>query len=323
VIAALAHRALTYAERRLPALTRLKRPERLPVRLDRRRIYVLPTGFGILFAGLMFVMLLGALNYANNPALLLTCMLAAACGTSLFVGFRAMNGLALLRVDAGECHAGEALPLRLRFAESSRVRSGIQMRLGDTELAFALPAGGETSIDVPLATAQRGWLEVGRFRLSTEFPLGLFRIWSWLHPDARFVVYPGIETPAPPFPDASLSDQALAHAGSVEEAGGLRDYRVTDPPRQIAWKPSARHDTLLVRDVERAGSDALVLDYHALAGLDREARIRRLAAWVIAADAAQREYTLRLPEATIGPAAGATQRRAALRALALMPFAHA
>ena len=63
-------RALAYAEQRLPALTRLRRSESLPIRLDRRRIYVLPTGFGVSFGLLLFVMLIGALNYANNPALL-------------------------------------------------------------------------------------------------------------------------------------------------------------------------------------------------------------------------------------------------------------
>jgi uncharacterized protein (DUF58 family) len=322
-LASIRTRVLALAERRLPALTRLRQAERLPIRLDRRRIYVLPTAFGLMFALLMFVMLVGALNYANNPALLLTCILAAACGASLFVGFRAMNGLLLTRVDAGECHAGESLPLRLRFSESSRVRPGLRLRFGDAETTFALPAGGEASIEASLTAPRRGWLEAGRFKLSTDFPLGLFRIWSWLHPDASFIVYPEVETPAPPLPDASLSNEALARSGAVEESGGLRDYRRTDPPRQIAWKPSARHDKLLVRDAERAGSDALVLDYHALAGLDREARIRRLAAWVLVADVAQREYTLRIPGQAIGPGAGPAQRRAALSALALMPSAHA
>ena len=108
-VADLRLRALAYAERRLPALTRLRKPESLPIHLDRRRIYVLPTGFGITFALLLFVMLLGALNYANNPALLLTCLFAAACGASLFAGFRAVNGLSLARLAAAECHAGEPL----------------------------------------------------------------------------------------------------------------------------------------------------------------------------------------------------------------------
>ena len=76
-----------------------------------------------------------------------------------------------------------------------------------------------------------------------------------------------------------------------------------------------------MRDAERRSDDALVLDYATLRGLDHEARIRRLTAWVLAADAAQRDYILRLPGGTFGPGAGAVQRHACLRALALLPHA--
>src|SRR6185312_12197405 len=62
-----------WGERRLPALTRYRRPESLPVTLDRRRIYIVPSGFGVGFSLLLLTMLAGALNYANNAALLLTC----------------------------------------------------------------------------------------------------------------------------------------------------------------------------------------------------------------------------------------------------------
>jgi hypothetical protein len=73
------------AERRLPALTRLRGPELLPLELARRRIYIVPTGFGLGFGVLLLVMLLGALNYANNAALLLTCLLGAAAAASMLV----------------------------------------------------------------------------------------------------------------------------------------------------------------------------------------------------------------------------------------------
>ena len=54
--------ALALAERRLPALTRLAPGRALPIALHRRRIYVLPTRFGLVFALMLFVMLLGALS---------------------------------------------------------------------------------------------------------------------------------------------------------------------------------------------------------------------------------------------------------------------
>lgn len=322
-IADLRIRALAYAEKRLPALTRLRRPEPLPIRLDRRRIYVLPTGFGVAFGLLLFVMLIGSLNYANNPALLLTCLFGAAGGASLFVGFRAMNGLALIRTSADECHAGAPLALRLRLAPAARTRPSLRLRCADIETAFALHAGIESDVTVTVATAQRGWLRVGRIRVSTDYPLGLFHIWSWLNPDSEFLVYPAIETPPPPLPAGDGREDVLARAGAGEDHAGLRDYRVTDPPRLIAWKASARHDTLLVRDAEYRSSDALVFDYARISGLDHEARIRRLTAWVLIAESAQRDYLLRLPDGALGPGVGALQRQACLRALALLEPMHA
>jgi len=322
-IADLRARTLAYAERRLPALTRLRKPESLPIRLDRRRIYVLPTGFGVSFALLLFVMLLGALNYGNNPALLLTCLFGAAGGASLFGGFRAMNGLTLNQLSADECHAGTPLTLRLRFASTARTRPSLRLRRDDVETAFVLPADVESDVALSIATAQRGWLRPGRLRVATDYPLGLFQIWSWINPDSDFLVYPAVESPAPALPGGQGRENELARAGAGEEHAGLRDYRATDPPRLIAWKASARHDTLLVHDAERRSDDALVLDYGALTGFEHEARIRRLTAWVLAADAAQRSYLLHIPGAIIGPGVGSVQRHACLRALALLPHAHA
>ncbi len=214
------------------------------------------------FALLLFVMLLGALNYANNPALLLTCLFGAACGASLFAGFRAMNGLTLLRASADECHAGAPLSLHLRFAPSTRARPSLRLRHDNIETAFALAAAdAEGDVTMTIATTRRGWLRPGRIRVSTEYPLGLFHIWSWLNPDAEFLVYPAPESPAPPLPGGGGNKAEQARAGTGEDHAGLRDYRVTDPPRLIAWKASARHESLLVRDAERRSDDALVLDY--------------------------------------------------------------
>ena len=42
-----------WAERRLPALTRHRRQEELPIELHRRRIYIVPTGFGVALRGLL------------------------------------------------------------------------------------------------------------------------------------------------------------------------------------------------------------------------------------------------------------------------------
>ena len=315
----LRERAVALAERRLPALTRLRAPERLPITLHQRRIYVLPSAFGVAFAVLLAVMLLGALNYANNPALLLTCLLGAAAGASVFAGFRLINGLTLIQVRADEAHAGEPFHLQLRFAASSRARPSLRVRHLSVDRAFALPANQTGGITLDLPDVARGWFHTGRLRVFTGYPLGLFQLWSWLHPDVHFLVYPALESPAPPLPvgDGQLGERA--RSGASDEHSGLRDYRSSDPPRLIAWKASARHDALLVRDLEHRSGDAVTLDYSNLAGLDHEARICRLTAWVVAAEFAQLSYSLHLPQARFGPGLGAAHRHECLRALALLP----
>lgn len=319
-VAALRHRVLALAERRLPALTRLRAVEALPVVLHRRRIYVLPTAFGLGFALLLLVMLLGALNYGNNPALLLTCAVAGIIGASLFAGFRGVHGLRLLQVRTPEMHADSAVTLQLRFDAGSRARPSLRLRLGEHEheQAFALPAQ-VSEVDLPWHAPARGWQRCGRLRLYTEYPLGLFNIWSWLNPEPVFLVYPALEAAPPPLPagQGAFGDRALA--GDNEELAGLREYRSNDPRRLIAWKASLRHEQLLVREVEHRSGVALTLDYASLHGLDHEARIRRLASWVVNADAQQASYALVLPETSLGPARGAQHRRECLRALALLP----
>lgn len=320
-IATLRTRVLAEAERRLPALTRLRQPEALPVRLDRRRIYVLPTGFGVALTLLLFVMLVGALNYGNNPALLLTCLLGATCGASLFAGFRVLSGLGLVMLHAGEAHAGDVLALRLRFDGNGRARPSLRLRCAGIETAAAIPAStGE--VVLPLRPQRRGWFRPGRIRIWSEYPLGLFDVWSWVNPDQAFLVLPALESPAPPLPGGAGDFGEQSRMGASEEHSGLRDYRSSDPSKLIAWKASVRHDTLLVRDTEWRAGEALTLDYAQLHELGHEARISRLATWVLAAEAIQATSTLRLPSETIGPGSGATHRIECLRALALMPDAH-
>ncbi len=89
--------------------------------------------------------------------------------------------------------------------------------------------------------------------------------------------------------------------------------------RQIAWKASARADRLLVREYESAVARDITLDWHALGELAHEARIRRLARWVI--DAERKRQPLRADPAgqRIPAGRGAEHRHACLRALALLP----
>ncbi|MDC8015351.1 DUF58 domain-containing protein [Tahibacter soli] len=312
-------RLVAFAERRLPALTHLRRPEALPIRLHQRRIYVLPTLFGGVFGAMLSVMALGALNYGNNPALLLTCLLGSIAFLSVLGGYRALDGLTLRGVHAAPVFAGDALQVELHFDPGNRAREALRAQLEDATVAFATARATPTRVVVGLPTQRRGLVALPRVRLWTSWPYGLFRPWSWLNPQVRLLVYPRPETFGPPPPESARDAGPRHLRESGDEYGSLREYRETDARRMIAWKASARLDRLVVREPEQIAGRELVFDFAALEGLDHEARIARLARWVLAAEEQHRPYTLATPNERLGPDVGTAHRHRCLEALALLP----
>jgi len=306
---------------RLQQLARPRAPEALPLRLGRRRIYVLPTRFGLFVTVLLMAMLLGALNYNNNPALLLALLLTATAIASTIAAHLQLSGVQVDAIAAEPVPAGQPLRLRVDLSlRDPRPRHGLHLQLGDAEAWTDLPAHGRGEVELSVPSERRGWLELSRIRISSTQPLGLVRAWSWIWPEQPLLVYPLAETQAPPLPEQGSDPlHTRAHA-SGEELHQLRPYRAGDPPRSIAWKHSARRDVMLVREYEKPIGIEVVLDWHALAPLGKEARIARLARWVDTAEREGRRYTLRLPmHPPIGPGQGAGHHHLCLRALALIP----
>ncbi len=303
------------------AFVRPRSTETLPVRIGRRRIYVLPTGFGLFLSAMLLTMLVGGLNYNNNPALLLVFLFAGVAHNSLVQSHLILSGISLQSLHAEPVFAGQALRLKLRFsADGARDRPGLQLLADGVHAFFDLPPDEQVEVQVDWVTRQRGWLELGRLRLSTVRPYGLARAWSWMRPDTRLLVYPRPESVAPPLPESMGDGDSPRSRSHGEQPHHLREYRAGDMPRQIAWKASARADRLLVREYESAVARDLTLDWQSLGNeLPYEARIARLARWVIEAERSGSRYALWLPAQRIDAGRGAEHRHACLRNLALMP----
>lgn len=310
---AVAARALN----RIPGLARGRKPEALPVRLDRRRIYIVPTRSGLGFGLLLATMLFGALNYQNNAALLLTCMLGAALAGSMLLTWRELHDLTLRSLHAEHGFCDTRLPLQLAFADDRRSRPGLTIAVDGLEQPCPLRRGSERA-RVTMPTEWRGWVEVPRMRISSTLPFGLFRAWSWITPAQRVLVYPRILAERQP---PARNDDPVERTAGGDEFAGLREYHPGDPIRHVAWKASARHEHLLVREFDRAApGQPLRFDWHALSGIDRETRISRLAGWVCDAYAAARPWVLILENRhALGPASDTAHYHHCLTALAELP----
>lgn len=311
---------LQAAEKRLPALTRHRQAEVLPISLHSRRVYILPTRFGLFFGLVVFTMVLGSLNFNNNPAMMFAFLVVAISMVSFHHTVGNLRGLTLQSIRAEPVFAGAPIRLKLSFREAEhRPRPGLVLELESAQSRIALPDGSDTEVEIEVPTTRRGWLRPGRFRLWTEYPFGIVWAWSYLHPERQFVVYPKPESNPPPLPFGNREDHGTRMRSPGEEWQGLREYRSSDPPRHIAWKQSAHADAMLVKEFADPISDAICLDWHELGALEHEARIARLSAWTLAAQAEGLSFRLRLPNQELGPGSGDEFSARCLTELALLP----
>jgi uncharacterized protein (DUF58 family) len=297
------------------------------VLLNQRRVYILPTHAGLGFCALLLVLLIGSINYNLGLGFGLTFVAGACAIVDMVQTTRNLAGLVLNPGRAPDVYAGEDAPFELRVENPTRLaRYAVWIdfeHVPEPRQAIDVPAGGSTTLVLRTPTRTRGWMHPPRVRLSTHFPLGLFRAWSWWQPDSRALVYPFPEQDAPPLPMLGRpSPDGVGSAGS-DDFGGVRSYQPGDPLRHLAWRQIARLDPelggqLVTKHFEGGTVDELVLDFDALPPrLDVELRLARMARWVLEAELRALPYGFRLGRLQYDAALGAAHQAACLRALAL------
>ncbi len=297
-------------------------PERGTVVLVHRRVYIVPARLGFIFAVTVLVLLVGSINYALSLGFALTFLLA---GIGLAGLVHTARNLARLGVSAGRVtpvFAGESA--QFRFFLDSRVpfdRPAILVRhvASGSQTVLDVPAGAQAEAVLSVPAEKRGWLPLGRVMLETRYPLGLFRAWSYVEPEARCLVYPRPERSAlPPSRADAATGSSRAHAAGNEDFAGLRNYHRADSPRHVAWKAVARSDKMLTKQFSGEAARELWLDWNLLpAALGLEQRLSRLAGWVLLAERSGAFYGLSLPGVEIPVGHGDTHAAACLHALAV------
>lgn len=294
----------------------------LPLRLSRRRIYILPTRAGTVFAFFLLAMLVAAINYTNNLAFLLTFLLGS---ISILSAIHAYANLAGLEVESGRlfpAFCGDDARLQLFFRAGGRERRRISVRVGTAEDNVSLSAGAGRELDLNIPTIKRGVFPLGRLVVATRYPLGLFRAWSPLVLPVTGVVYPralAVESLDRHHLGGDGDEEGLGAVGPSGEFGGVRPYRPEDGMSRISWKASARGAGLFAKEFRSGIAATLVFDWDEVHSSGYEERISLLAGLVREAERLGLCYGLRLPGLSIEPGSGAGQAHRCLEALALLP----
>ena len=296
-------------------------PEAGPVVLGQRRVYILPTSAGVMFAVTLVLLLIGSINYNLSLGYVLTFLLAGVGMVSILHTWRNLARVALRPAKTRPVFAGDSARFHIVVENPGahqRVSLAIQLA-GQSAVYFDVAPRGAQDVEAGIPAAKRGVLRPGRFRIFTVYPVGLFYAWANVELDLHCLVYARPEPGHVPLPPAqTASGQGGASGTGEEDFAGLRTYHPGDSPRRIAWKAFARSDVFLTKQFSGSAASELWLNLADIPeALGLEARLSRLTRWVIEAETAGQRFGLRLFGIEFGPEFGASHRDRCLQAIAL------
>jgi len=291
-----------------------------PYLLTHRRVYILPTKQGLGFVLLLFIMLLGSINYSNSLGYFLTFLLA-----SLFVVTMHHTHSNLLHLSIGSAickpvFAGCNSHFNVKV-DNSNYLSRYSITTFTSENIKSTTDIDEKSLsalNVEHVFLKRGLNSLPRFTIESTFPFGLFRAWTFIELDQEILVYPkpSDHSHLPTQSHGFSEGNKLVDIGA-DDFRGLRSYVAGDPLQHIHWKSFARHHTMQTKEFSSTSSDELWLNLDDSQAFSIEQKLSQLTRWVILAEQQNLSYGLNLNSVIIQPNSGQNHLDACLKQLAL------
>jgi uncharacterized protein (DUF58 family) len=292
----------------------------MPAPFKPPKVYVLPTGYGLLFAALLLAMLVGSANYHNNMGFLFTFLLGTLAFVSVLHTAANLSGIRVFSALAPPVFAGEKADFEFQVEVPRTARMAVGFSFSRDRPVFVdLNPGHHNPVRVLLETRSRGILRPGPLRIRSRYPLGLFQAWSVHETGGEALVYP---RPIPPPADilgagGSSAGEENPGGRGVEDFNGLTPYRPGDPPGRIYWKAYSKGRGLHVREFSGQAGRTRIWDWNDIRHPEPETRLSWLCSLILKAHAAGSDFGLILPGMAIEPSRGLRHRNRCLRALAL------
>ncbi len=296
-----------------------------------RNIYIYPSKAGWLFLMASAVMWIFGINYDNNLVLLVAMFGVSCMISSVFYSYANIRGLSFFPiVNDREIWAGEGVPISLRISKDNSMRIVHGIRISAAILEDGIPQDYQiNSIATILCRDNgRGVFTFPRFKIYSDFPLGLIRSSFYVESKASVLVYPRpISCEFLPQKDLreiyntkdTETETKYSVRSGMDEISGLKKYRAGDPVNLVDWKQLARGRGLMVREFSSDKSTSVCLTKESIKSTNYEEQISMLA--YAAKELSQRgvRFGISFYGCDISPMIGEEHCKSLLKELALLP----
>lgn len=293
-------------------------------------IYVYPTKVGWIYIVAVLVMWLFGVNYDNN-LVLLTALFGGSCFlVSIFLTWSNLRDISIFPyVSSHEVRANEGVPMYFSVQSSDKVVYGVRIASNLSQAMAPMDVAHGSKISLLCQDLGRGIFRLPRFKIYSDFPLGLIRAAFYVEANEVVTIFPRV-IPCEFLPQKdfrNFNGRRKEHATQTNslnaradaELSGLRKYQAGDSLNLIAWKQLAKGRGLMVREFSADTSSCVKLNETSVRARHYEEQISMLAHAVNALSARGVMFGLEFAGINVLPNKGERHRLSLQKALALLP----
>ncbi len=302
--------------------------------LNLRNVYIFFSREGMLFVLLLTITFIAGVNYGNNLVLGLCFYLVSVWLISFHVTFAHVSGLQVRLLEVTMAEAGEPAWVTVQLLNKSRqprrqllvsfepknkqhsqksvnkqldaLPNLLSNSLSSTPLSTLPPASlliprlkDEQIIRLPVATHQRGKLELPRLQIKTVYPLGIMRAWSYVYFARPAWVYPKPETFEWQAQYLAANNADLPTGGQYTQGQDdferLDNYIAGESLARVSWAHVARGQGMFTKHFADPVGYEQRLAYEDMPALTHEQKLSQLAYGVLTLAQSEVPFQLQLP----------------------------
>ena len=293
--------------------------KRLPIteetQLAGKRIFILPSKQGVMFCLFAIVTFVMAVNFENSLIHGLSFLLISFFIVALLNTYKNFSGLVVKKSFTQDMFVQHTTDVHLHVsAIRGRTHSNINFHWPEQSVCKINKIEGSQNIKIPYKPKFRGEKQFGFLKVSSGYPTGLFRAWSFVDLGWNVIVYP--KPTQRQLNVTTVQHDEQAHREVIEDDfSGLNNYQPGDPLRRIAWKNVAKGQGVYIKSFQTQDSDKIWLSWFVLEG-DVEDRLSQLCGAVLQLDSENLIYGMELPDHKVKPNKGEFHKKQCLYLLA-------
>lgn len=301
-------------------------PPSKQVTLTHKSIFILPSAFGLAWFVLILVLYLFGTNYQNNLVIGLSLLLASVLHTCIIYSYKNLAGLTLTSQAPPETYANQniAFPVTLTSKVTKNTHTSHQqicLNFAEQRHIRLTDIGESTSTSIAFSPQVRGVFNPGRIQVSSNFPLGLFRTWSYVDLDISHLIYADplstqISLTSLDDDNNTEFDHGKLQAG-VDDYKGLKTYVEGESLKQVAWKQWAQGRGMLTKEFAQPEGKPVWLSLDDTQGHTLEQKLSKLAWQVNTLSQGQQVFGLALNQQVIEQNSGEAHRKQCQQLIAL------